>query len=529
MNQNADSQDLSVLLGIQVKQISGNWINLLHQIPKCEIINIPEKHLHKLINSILKGIIGTLELDDFKVLEPALNDLYHTAFEQGSDLTQVIDMMFLLKEVIMSKLRGVICPGTPPMYVACSKLDSSLRYSVSYLARKHTSETNLYLQEEHQRIKSLLEIVKDAASTLNLDEVLKRVGETIRVGTNTDKYGFCMIDIDRGIMFQNKITNGTAHLQDTIIHPLPLNDLDDFDRYILDKKEPCICSNAETDPRIIHEWAEYYKIKSILAVPFIIKGQVIAIVYTYTQKERREFNQEEIDLVWGIANAVALAIENARLHKKTREMAVMEERDRLARELHDNLAQTLGAMQLKASQAVALLSHHSIQKVFTSLDELQEMIIVANIDVRETIFNMRTMCIPSFGFLSALQQYLDAYRNHYGVEVRLFINDDLMTDLEGETGIQVIRIIQESLTNVRKHSKSNCAAILIMRNDNQVEISIHDHGCGFNLVDVMDQSDQHIGLQVMQERAESIGGRLTINSQPGCGTVISLSIPISIL
>lgn len=529
MNQNTDSQDLSLLLDVQVKEIFSTWINLLRQMPEYGKLNLPENQLNTLFNCIIQGVIRALQTGNYEVLESSLNKLYRTAHERGLDVSYVIDIMFLLKEAIMSKLRGVICPGTASMYIACSRLDSCLRYSVSYLARKHTAETSLHLQEEHQRTIRLLEIVKEAASTLELDEVLRRVGEAIRAVTNTDHYGFSMSDNDRGLLVQKVIPNGTSHKQDTIVHPIPLNDLDDFERNILDNKEPCICSNAENDPRIIHEWAEFYKVKSILGVPFTIKDQVVAIVYVFTKDEQREFNQEEVDLAWGIANAVALAIENARLHNKIREMAVIEERDRLARELHDNLAQTLGAMQLKTSQAISLLSRHSFQMVFDNLNELQDIISAANTDVRETIFNMRTLYIPSNGFLSTLQQYIDAYHNRYGLDVRLFVDEGLMTDLEGETGIQVMRIIQESLTNVRKHSKTCRVAVLIMRNDNQIEISIHDHGCGFNPESVMNQENHHIGLQVMRERAESIGGRLTINSQPGHGTVISLLLPLSIV
>lgn len=274
-----------------------------------------------------------------------------------------------------------------------------------------------------------------------------------------------------------------------------------------------------------------YGVKSVLAVPFLVEGEVIAIVYAFTQEEYREFSQEQVDLAWGIANAVALAIENARLHNKTREIAVMEERDRLARELHDNLAQILGSMQLKASQISSFTNLGQLQKTLEYLSELQDMISAASIDVRETIFNMRTMYMPSVGFLATLQQYLDTYRNRYRVEVELFIDDCVMEDLEGlegEIGVQAMRIIQESLTNIRKHAKISRAAILITRYDSQIEITMYDHGCGFDPAYVMNQAGHHIGLQVMQERAESIGGRLTIKSQPGHGTAVTLTLPTSI-
>jgi len=352
--------------------------------------------------------------------------------------------------------------------------------------------------------------------------------------TKTEQCGFSMSDKDRGLLVQKKTFGGISPLQydsDTFVHPMPLDNLDAFENYILEKKEPIICSNTENDPRIIHEWAEMYGVKSVLAVPFLVEGEVIAIVYAFTQEEYREFSQEQVDLAWGIANAVALAIENARLHNKTREIAVMEERDRLARELHDNLAQILGSMQLKASQISSFTNLGQLQKTLEYLSELQDMISAASIDVRETIFNMRTMYMPSVGFLATLQQYLDTYRNRYRVEVELFIDDCVMEDLEGlegEIGVQAMRIIQESLTNIRKHAKISRAAILIMRYDSQIEITMYDHGCGFDPAYVMNQAGHHIGLQVMQERAESIGGRLTIISQPGHGTAVTLTLPTSI-
>jgi nitrate/nitrite-specific signal transduction histidine kinase len=230
-------------------------------------------------------------------------------------------------------------------------------------------------------------------------------------------------------------------------------------------------------------------------------------------------------LALGIANAVAPAIENARLYQRVEQLAVLEERARLAREIHDDVAQVLGALQLKVSLLDDLLSGDKITQARASLPELQDMISEAYTGVRELVFNLRAVALPTAGLLPSLQEYLADYRLHYTLDVSLEADADAAALLDGNRSVQVIRIIQEALTNARRHAQAGHAWVRIERLGERVSVSVEDDGQGFDPSGAFSADQPHFGLQVMRERAEKVCGRLAVNSRPGAGTRVELCLP----
>jgi signal transduction histidine kinase len=147
-------------------------------------------------------------------------------------------------------------------------------------------------------------------------------------------------------------------------------------------------------------------------------------------------------------------------------------------------------------------------------------------DVREEIFNLRTAVTDHLGFIATLEDYLADYKTHYGLEVVLEIEANCYPSVSPEAASQLMRIIQEALSNVRRHSGASNAVIrCVVGADGQITISIEDHGQGFLPNQVHSIAGQHIGLQIMRERAESIGGSLELQSQPGQGTRVNVQVP----
>jgi two-component system nitrate/nitrite sensor histidine kinase NarX len=523
------AKELADLLEAKREQICTTWIDLIERLPAPQVRGRAAPDLYILTTRGLDALLAFLGTGSYVSLESYLTNLYQTDLGVDADVAEAIDALFLFKEATMSVLRQSIPCGSRTMLDACARMDACLRHSVSFLARQHAVATNERLRERQERTETLLEIVRAAASTLELDEVLRRVAAAISAVAGTPDCGFCLVDEERGLLVPHNVDGAERSDAASLIGPrvpaLSLARLDAFDRQVLDEQEPAVCANAETDPRVARHWTHPRGIKSMLAVPFVVKGRVVAIAFALTYDAFREFDQEQIDLASGIANAVGLAIENARLHERIKGMAIVEERDRLAREMHDNLAQAVSALQLKASEAAVYLANGQTEKAQINLDVLQDMISEAHTDVRETIFDMRTIVSPVAGFLSALETYLTTYRTRYGVDVDLSVQVEPELDLAGDVGFQVMRIIQEALTNVRKHAGTSRAAIRIEHEDGRVLIRVCDDGRGFDRVRVMNGAGHHLGLQVMCERAESIGGALEIESQPGKGTCVILSVP----
>ncbi len=268
-------------------------------------------------------------------------------------------------------------------------------------------------------------------------------------------------------------------------------------------------------------------IASSLAVPMWRNGRLYAYVGVLTRQPRR-FCQEEIQLLMRLTLQVAVAIENAELYRQVGYMATLEERDRLAREMHDNLAQKLGYLNIKASITDSWLNKGAVGEAHSSLFELQQIIQEAYTDVREGIFNLRMTDAAQQGLVETLHQYLAKYREHYGVDARLSIANGFQARLRADAEIQVMRIVQEALMNVRKHAETHQVFVSLAQIDHHIQVVVEDAGRGFDSQQVLDPGDSHFGLQIMRERAESIGGKLEIHSQPGHGTRLTLLIPLAI-
>jgi nitrate/nitrite-specific signal transduction histidine kinase len=262
---------------------------------------------------------------------------------------------------------------------------------------------------------------------------------------------------------------------------------------------------------------------SFLAVPLERGGHLAGLVGVMTQQYRR-FSNEDVRRLTRLAHHVVVAIENAQLYQQVSHLVVLEERDRLARELHDYLAQALGYLNLKISITGDLMAGAQFDQAQTSLLELKQIAREAYTDVRETIFSLRTAASSGLGLLPTLREYLAEYQLHYGVAASL-VADKSSVRFSPEVDTQVLRIIQEALTNVRKHARASHTWVRFDRNDGQVRITIEDDGQGFDPVQVAGEGRRYFGLQIMRERAESVGGSLEFDSRPGKGTRVVIQVP----
>ena len=267
-------------------------------------------------------------------------------------------------------------------------------------------------------------------------------------------------------------------------------------------------------------------ITSFLAVPLCRVERFLGYIEVLT-RQRRRFRDHEVKLLLRLAHQVAVSIENAQLYRQLRLLATLEERDRLAREMHDNLAQALGYLNVKASMTEDLLSGGRIEQAPESLQELKKVAKFTYTDVREAIFNLRTTGQIRIGLLPALQDYLADYRVHYGLDTRLVIENEEPDEFVPEVVGQVLRIVQEALTNVRKHACASRAWVHFGQEEDQICIRIEDDGRGFYPTQGNEAGRHSFGLQIMRERAESVGGSLEVDSQPGRGTLVIVRVPCS--
>ena len=265
---------------------------------------------------------------------------------------------------------------------------------------------------------------------------------------------------------------------------------------------------------------------SYVGVPLEAKGVLLGVMTLITGPERT-LTEEGGKTLKAVGQEIGVALANAIRFQNARYQATLEERDRLAREMHDSLAQALGYLKLQASVTDELLSGGQIAKAQANLHEVKEIAGETYFDVREAIFGLRHTAMQGAEFLPALEEYLAEYRTHYGLNVHLKVSDGCSPSFPAEVSTQIIRIVQEALTNVRKHARANQACVHFERDDHHWRITVEDDGQGFDLRQAPKQGQQSLGLHIMRERAESVGAQLEIDSRPYGGTQVILRVPLS--
>lgn len=263
---------------------------------------------------------------------------------------------------------------------------------------------------------------------------------------------------------------------------------------------------------------------SFIGVPLKAKGVLVGAMSFITQPGQT-LTDEGIKTLRTMGDEVGLALANAIHYQSARSQATITERERLAREMHDSLAQALGYLKMKASMTDDLLASGEITEAKANLQEVKQIAQETYFDVREAIFGLRRGPPMGSEFLPALETYLADYQLHYGLNVQLVVDDKTHPAFSAEVALQLVRIIQEALTNVRKHANSNLATIHFDRKDHHWRITVADQGVGFNPRETKNEGARFLGLHIMQERATGIGAELIVDSQPGSGTRVVVQVP----
>lgn len=243
----------------------------------------------------------------------------------------------------------------------------------------------------------------------------------------------------------------------------------------------------------------------------------------------RRLETAELETLSALAIQVGLAIEAARIQDELQELAVQRERERIARDMHDGLAQVLGYVNTKSQAVSHLLSEGRVDEARVQLGQLEEAARSVFGDVREAILNLSGTASSERGVVEALEEYAAGLRGSTGVAIRFEATPEAAAaPLSAATQAEVFAIAREALTNVRKHAHARGVEIGMRRVDGEVVMTVRDDGVGFE-ADVLSRGPErwpHFGLAGMRERAESVGGQVTWRSCPGKGTEVELHVPV---
>ena len=265
-----------------------------------------------------------------------------------------------------------------------------------------------------------------------------------------------------------------------------------------------------------------FQTMSVFGIRF--KRQLLGLFNLYYREPRQMTTQEE-RVLETLGQHLGVAIENQRLVSRDRELAVFEERNLLAQELHDSIAQSLAFLNIQAQMLDDSLKRGAVGEASEGVGRMREGIQESYDDVRELLLYFRTRVSHEEDIDLALRNMLERFEGQTGIKTA-FQETGRSVALSPESQLQVLHILQEALSNVRKHSGAT-AVTLEMERGRGYCFRVRDNGRGFDTAPASARPDSHIGLRIMRERAHRIGGNLMIDSHPGRGTEVVLTVPVS--
>ena len=255
-----------------------------------------------------------------------------------------------------------------------------------------------------------------------------------------------------------------------------------------------------------------------MGVPIHARGRILGVLSVFGEASQN-FSVENIVLLTGIADHIGAAVERAQLRQRAEETAVQEERRRLARDLHDSVTQSLHSLVLSADTANYLLGQNRPEPLRDSLGRLGESARQALKEMRLLLYELRLALLEPMNLVEVLQTRLEAVEQRAGIEARLVV--DGPADWPRAWEEELYCIAMEALNNALKHARASQVLVRLRGTQNWVELEVADNGRGF---DPQQRPAGGMGLHTMAERARRLGGELAIESAPGAGTKVRLSV-----
>jgi len=404
------------------------------------------------------------------------------------------------------------------LLVIGSITDISLRKQTEEMLEQRVIERTREIERRRQVADGLRDILKILNSNRPVDEILnhivKQTGRLLKADASAiyrlpDEGEALVIQASQGLsdayVAQANIPITESRFGQTVLKRQVVT-VSDVDRVLSDR-------NPETKTR--RKALLNLGYHAVLAVPLTTKDEVYgSLMLYYTQPH--EFSAEEVDLAVTFGDQAALAIANARLRTQVEQAAVAAERNRLARDLHDSVTQTLFSASLIA-EVLPRLTRRNPSEAERRLAELRQLTRGALAEMRTLLLELRPSRLTEVELGDLLRQLSEAITGRARVPIHLQVEG--RCTLPPDVKVSLYRTAQEALNNVAKHAQASQVRVQLRCQNNCVELTINDDGRGFLLERVPPGS---LGLTIMHERAEAIDAALKIESQPGQGTGVSV-------
>lgn len=415
---------------------------------------------------------------------------------------------------------------TPMEFV---RLQDELRRTNEELAaanealRESERELERRVEERTRELSTLLRVSHNITTTLELESLLGLILDQLKEVVDYRLASISALEGDTLVLLEQRgsaepMVNERESLTD---HPNTLK--------MLEAGKPLIIPDLNADTylaervrgNIIKRGKEalYADSNSWMSIPLTAREKPVGVL-VLAHEEVNYYTPARAELAMAFANYAAIAVTNAQLYEQARHLAALEERQKLARELHDSVSQALYGIVLGARTARTLIDREPA-KAIEPLDYILSLSEAGLAEMRALIFELRPESLQTEGLVAALGRLVNAMGARHSLQVRLEAGEEPNVTLEAKESLY--RIAQEALNNIAKHARAEHVEIQLTHASGQLILKISDDGIGF---DTAQSFPGHLGMHTMRERAEKAGGTFTIESAPHQGTRIWAAIPV---
>ena len=397
--------------------------------------------------------------------------------------------------------------------------------TLSNLQKKRLSRQKAHIEQKKHYLSVLYDVASCINKSQNLEDLLQRFLHTLTSVVNAQAATVRLLDKDDKMRLVASIGLSPEIIKQEEL--LPATD--------------CLCGKALSEASVminsnsrrcglIREGKFFNDDDDIelLVIPLQYRGKILGVYNLFVPRKQHQFFEGEHELLESIGQHLGMAIEKAAVEEDAHTLSIIEERTRMAHELHDSLAQTLASLRFKVRLFDDSLHQGNEENIWSELEGLENTIDDAYAELRSLITHFRAP-YDGKGVVRSVERVVERFRQETDLDVFFYHNWDL-EDLSRDSEIEVVRIVQEALANVRKHADAENVRILMMSTeDGHCSVLVEDDGKGlFDRSQPNDKTGEHIGLSVMRARAERINGEIQFESDDGEGTLVQLSFDVDV-
>jgi signal transduction histidine kinase len=378
---------------------------------------------------------------------------------------------------------------------------------------------------ESVTLRRLLDVVLRLGAERQVEPVLRQVVDAARELTGA---GYAAIGVPDGAGgFERFLTAGVDNATWARIGALPRTH--GLLGAVLCEPRALRLADIRADPRFLGYPAAHPDMVAFLAVPILAGGEVVAELFLTNPAGGPEFSDAALRVVEALAGHAALAVVTAQRQERLRELSIVAERTRIARELHDSVTQTLFSLSLAAESAVTLAGPAAPDGLTGQLDRVRDLAQLGLDELRELVDTLRPAELGRDGLASALRTRVELLRAVHGTPIVLHTR--VSRPLDEVLGRELLKIGNEALGNALRHAGDARVSVSLevavsLEVGEAARLVVTDDGGGFDLAATL-RTTRRLGLTSMRERAEALGGTLRIDTAPGAGTAVTCEVPLS--